>query len=241
MKNVINDLVGYDGLKIIQNSSYFNFSLESVLLPRFCEIKKDGMKIIDICTGNAPIPLILSTRTNKKIIGVELQKEIYELALKSVDVNNLSKQISIINEDVRNLDKVYGMDKFDLVTCNPPYFKVGNSSITNFNDIKAIARHEISLNLDDIFLISSKILKIGGIISMVHRPERFIEIITCMKKYGIEPKRVKFVYPKNDREANILLIEGIKGGKVGLKIESPLYIYDDDNNYTQELKNYINL
>lgn len=237
----INDLLGYSNLKIVQNDDWFKFSLDSVLLSNFTTINLRCTSIIDLCTGNTPIPLILSTRTNKKIIGVELQKEIYELALKSVCINNLSKQISIINEDVRNLDKVYGMDKFDLVICNPPYFKVRNSSITNFNDIKAIARHEISLNLDDIFLISSKILKIGGIISMVHRPERFIEIITCMKKYGIEPKRVKFVYPKNDREANILLIEGIKGGKVGLKIESPLYIYDDDNNYTQELKNYINL
>lgn len=237
----VNDLLGYSNLKIVQNDEWFKFSLDSVLLSNFTTINLRCTSIIDLCTGNAPIPLILSTRTNKKIIGVELQKDIYELALKSIDINNLSKQISIINEDVRNLEKIYGMDKFDLVTCNPPYFKVGNNSITNFNDIKALARHEISLNLDDIFLVSSKILKIGGIISMVHRPERFIEIITSMRKYGIEPKRVKFVYPKNGKDANILLIEGIKGGKVGVKIESPLYIYDDNNNYTHELKHYINL
>lgn len=236
----INDLLGYSNLKIVQNDEWFKFSLDSVLLANFATINLRCSNIIDLCTGNAPVPLILSTYTKRKIIGVELQKEIYELALKSVEINNLSSQIEIVNEDVKCLQKLYGNDKFDLVTCNPPYFKVDSNSIINSNNVKAIARHEKDLTLDDIFLVSSRLLKIGGIISMVHRPERFIEIIECMKRFGIEPKRVKFVYPKYGKDSNILLIEGIKGGKKGIKIESPLYVYDN-NNYTMELKKYINM
>lgn len=236
----MNDLLGYKNLKIAQNEEWFKFSLDSVLLANFVTINLRCSNILDLCTGNAPVPLILSNRTKKKIIGVEIQSEIYLLAKKSVSINNLDSQIEIINEDVKNLNSIYKNDYFDLITCNPPYFKLNQSTMVNNNFIKSVARHEIMLNLDDVFMVSSKLLKNGGIISLVHRPERFIEIIDLMRKYNIEPKRVKFVYPKKDKESNIMLIEGIKNGNSGIKFESPLYVYDDNNNYTSQLQEYIN-
>ena len=234
----INDLLDYNGLKIVQNSDWFKFSIDSVLLANFATVNLRMKSILDLCSGNAPVPLILSTRTNKKIVGVEVQKEVYDLAVKSVNLNNLSDRIEILNYDVRKLCDIYKSDSFDLITCNPPYFKLNNMSVVNNNDIKSIARHEIMLNLDDIFLVSSKLLKNGGIISMVHRPDRLLEIIESMKKYSIEPKRIKFVYPRYGEDANILLIEGSKNGNSSLKIESPLYIYDE-NGYTSSYKKYI--
>lgn len=235
----INDLLNYNGLKIVQNSDWFKFSIDSVLLANFATVNLRTKSILDMCSGNAPVPLILSLRTDKKIIGVEIQKDIYELAVKSVKLNNLNDRIEILNYDVKKLMDVYSMDSFDLITCNPPYFKLCDNSVINSNDIKSIARHEIKLNLDDIFKVSSKLLKNGGIISMVHRPSRLIDIIDTMKKYSIEPKKIKFVYPKYGEDSNILLIEGIKGGKSSLKVESPLYIYDENGNYTSSFLEYI--
>lgn len=235
----INDLLNYNGLKIVQNSDWFKFSIDSVLLANFATVNLRASNILDMCSGNAPVPLILSTRTKKKIIGVELQKQVYELAVKSVNLNNLDDRIEILNYDVRLLCDIFKLDSFDLITCNPPYFKLDEMSVINDIDIKAFARHEIMLNLDDIFSVSSKLLKNGGIISMVHRPSRMIEIIDTMKKYSIEPKRIKFIYPKYGSESNILLIEGVKNGNSSLKVESPLYIYDDNNNYTSSFKEYI--
>ena len=234
----INDLLHYKGLKIVQNDEWFKFSIDSVLLANFATVNLRMNNILDMCCGNAPVPMILSTRTKRKIIGVELQDKVYDLAVKSVRLNGLDDRIEIINYDVRKLCDKYLCDSFDLITCNPPYFKIEDESIVNDNSIKSVARHEIMLNLDDLFKVSSKLLKNGGIISIVHRPERFIEIIEVMKKYSIEPKRVKFVYPKYGRNANILLIEGIKNGNSSLKIESPLYIYDE-NGYTTSFKKYI--
>ncbi len=235
----INDLLGYSNLKIIQNDEWFKFSLDSVLLANFATVNLRCSSILDLCTGNAPVPLILSMRTNKKIIGVELQNEVYLLAKKAISINNLDSRIEIINEDVKKLTTIYNSDSFDLITCNPPYFKVNEGTKTNDNSIKSIARHEIMLSLDDIFSVSSKLLKINGIISLVHRPERFIEIIDTMRKYNIEPKRVRFVYPNSKKDSNILLIEGTKNGKSGIKFEPPLYVYDDNGNYTIQLQKYI--
>ena len=231
----VNDLLNYNGLKIVQNTEWFNFSLDSVLLAYFAQLK-DNMKIIDLCTGNAPIPLFLSTKTNSKIIGVELQKEVYELAKKSVAINNLCSQINIINEDVNNIVNLFDSDTFDLITCNPPYFKNYKDSIINENYIKAIARHEIKLKLDDIFLCARKILKNKGKIVLVHRTERLIDIITIMRKLNIEPKRIRFVYPFSDSLSNLVLIEGVKNGKTGLKIEKNLVIHNNDGTYTNEVK-----
>jgi tRNA1(Val) A37 N6-methylase TrmN6 len=233
---VINYLVGYKDLKIVQNTEWFNFSLDSVLLANFVTIRTNTKKIIDLGTGNAPIPLILSTRTKGEIIGVEIQKPVYDLALKSIEINNLKDRIRIINEDAKVIDKMFETDTYDVITSNPPYFKYNGISLVNNNDCKAIARHEVLLSIDEIFRISRKLLKNGGILAIVHRPERLMEILNKMKQYNIEPKRIRFVYPKENMDCNIVLIEGTKNGKEGLKILPPLFVHDSNGEYTEEVK-----
>lgn len=233
---IVNSLLNYKDLKIVQNTDWFNFSLDSVLLANFVSINKNTNKIIDFCTGNGPIPLMLSTKSNAKIIGVELQKEIYELAKKSIEINNLQDKIEILNMNVKDLSIKYETDTFDVITCNPPFFKVNENSILNKNDVKAVARHEIEINLNDIFSVARKILKNNGVISIVHRPERLVEIIEIMKKNNIEPKKIRFVYPKLNSECNIVLVEGSKNGNPGLKILPPLYVHDEEGRYLEEIE-----
>lgn len=234
-ENVINDLVGYSNLKIVQNTSYFNFSLESVLLPRFCDIKKGKMKIMDLCTGNAPIPLILSTLTDSNIIGIEVQKEVYSLAVQSVKINNLENQIKIVNMDVKDLGTEYETDSFDLITCNPPYFKYLESSNINENQIKSIARHEIMITLEDIIKVGRKLLKNNGSLVMVHRTERLSEIIKLLEDSNLTPKRIRFIYPKEGENSNLVLVDARKNGNVGLKVLPPLICHNEDGSYTKEV------
>lgn len=235
---VLNYLLGYENLKIYQDTDMFNFSLDSILLPNFVTLNKNTKQILDIGTGNAVIPIVLSTKTNALITGVEIQEDAYNLAVKSVKYNNLEEQIKLINADVKELYKEYESDVFDVITCNPPFFKVYEDSRKNLSDYKTIARHEICLNLDDIMKISSKLLKNNGVIGMVHRPERLVDIILSMKKYNIEPKKIQYVYPKHNSESHILLIEGRKNGKEGLKVLNPLYAHDENGNYTEEIQKY---
>lgn len=232
---VINDLVYFDDIKIVQNKNYFNFSLDSILLPNFVNLTEKTKKILDLCTGNAPIPLVLSTKTNAKITGIEIQKEIYDLAVESIEINKLKEKIEIINDDVKNASKRFETDTFDIITCNPPYFKKKENSITNDNKIKSIARHEIEIQLEDIIKISKKLLKNGGSLCMIHRTDRFSEVLDNMKKNNIEPKRIRFIYPKLNKESNLFLIDGKKNGNVGLKILPPLYVHNNDGSYTEEV------
>ena len=234
VENVINDLVGYDNLKIVQNSNYFNFSLESVMIPRFC-VLKNNMKIIDFCTGNAPIPMILSTLTDSNIIGVELQKEIYNLAVQSVKINNLEDRITLLNMNVLDIFNVYETDSFDLITCNPPYFRVNEFSNLNNNMIKSIARHEIEIKLEDICRISKKLLKNNGSLVLVHRTDRLSEIINMLLKYNLQPKRIRFLYPKELENSNLVLIDARKNGNIGLKVLPPLICHNMDGSYTKEV------
>lgn len=212
----------------------FNFSLDTVLLANFCTITKDVKKIVDFGTNNAAIPLILSRRTNKPIIGVEIQKEAVELAKKNITLNNLDDQIEIVHSDIKEF--VNYSIKVGLVVCNPPFFKVDEDSNLNDNEFLTIARHEIKINLEEIIKSAAKILDNRGKFAMVHRPQRMIEILNLMQKYDIEPKRIKFVYPKYNKESHILLVEGIYKGKKGLKIEPPLYAHNDDGSYSDEVK-----
>lgn len=231
----INDLVYFKDIKIVQNKDYFNFSLDSVLLPNFVEITRKTKKILDMCTGNAPIPLILSTKTDAKIYGVELQKEVYDLAKETIKINKLDNQIELINDNIKNLKKIFDTETFDIITCNPPYFKKKDDSIINENKIKSIARHELEMELEDVMIISKALLKNEGSLVLVHRTDRLIEIIELMKKHNIEPKRMRLIYPKVNAESNLVLIDGRKNGKEGLKILPPLYIHNDDNSYTSEV------
>ena len=233
---VKNRLLNFDNMVIYQDNDYFLFSLDSVLLANFVTLKLTDKKIIDFCTGNAPIPMLMSFRTKARIFGVELQKYIYDMALASIKENKLDKQIEIVNLDVREISKLYSAESFDVVTCNPPYFKYKTDSLINEKLGKSIARHEIYLKLENIIEMARFLLKNGGTFAMVHRPERLIEIINLMQKYNLEPKKIRFVYPKSGKNANMILIEGVKNGKNGLKIENPLIVYDDNGNYVEEIK-----
>jgi len=193
---VINDLLGYNNIKIIQDNEMFNFSLDSVLLPNFITINKNIKRVLDIGCGNAPIPLILSSKTNAEIIGVEIQKKVSCLAQESVKLNKLENQITIINEDIKTLKDKYPTEYFDIITCNPPYFEIKDQSKLNASDYKTIARHEVTLDLENLLSISKKLLKNNGTLGIVHRPERLTDILTLMRKYNIEPKKIRFVYPK---------------------------------------------
>ena len=236
----INDLVGYKKLKIVQNNDWFKFSLESVLLPCFVIINKNVNKILDLCTGNAPIPLVLSTKTKAKIYGVEIQKDVYDLAKKSVDINNLSNQIEIINDDVKNISNKFESDTFDIITCNPPYFKDVDTSKKNDDIHKIIARHEVNLTMDDLAKVVRKLLKNDGKFYLVHRTERFLELTNLLMSYNIMPKRVRFIYPKENTESNLFMLEAVKNGKVGLKLESPLYVHNNDGSYKDEILKMFN-
>ena len=235
---VINYLLGYKDLKIVQDNVMFNFSLDSVLLPNFVTINKKIKRILDVGCGNAPIPLILSTKTDAKITGIEIQKEVYDLAMESIKINKKEDQITIINKDINDYYKEVETDFYDVITCNPPFFKYKETSNINKNDYKTIARHEVKLNLNQLFNIAKKLLKNNGVIAIVHRPERFVEVVEEMKKNNIEPKRAQFVYPKKNMEANIMLIEGSKNGKPGLKILPPIYSHQDNGEYTDDVKKY---
>lgn len=232
---VKNKLLNFDAI-IYQNNEWFKFSLDSVLLANFVTINYRTKNILDIATGNAPIPMLLTFRTSAKIYGIEVQTEVYNLGVKSILENNMQNQIKIINDDIKNYQNYFKSNYFDVIVSNPPYFEVNNQKVINTNDVKSIARHEILITLEEIVKISSTLLKKGGIFSLVHRPERLIEIIELMKKYNIEPKKIQFVYTNLEKDAKIILIEGIKYGNKGLKINKPLYIYESDGNYTKEVK-----
>ncbi|MDT2048759.1 SAM-dependent methyltransferase [Priestia aryabhattai] len=229
-------LLADESMRIIQSHSVFSFSLDAVLLSNFAYVPIKKGNIIDLCTGNGVIPLFLSKRTNAKITGVEIQERLSSMATRSVDYNNLSNQINVVLGDLKDMPQKLGHGKYDVVTCNPPYFPTPKVDEQNKNEHYAIARHEIHCNLEDVIRVSSQLVKQGGKVSLVHRPGRLVDIITLMRAYRLEPKRLQFIYPKKNKEANTILIEGIKDGNADLKILPPLVVYKEDNEYTNELK-----
>lgn len=235
---VLNYLLGYENLKIYQDTDMFHFSLDSILLPNFVTIRKNTKNILDIGTGNAVIPMILSTRTKANITGIEIQEKSYQLGVKSVDHNRLENQIHLLHADVKEYAEKCESDQYDVITCNPPFFKIGEESHLNDTYEKTIARHEIKLNIEDVIKISRKLLKNNGTLAIVHRPERLIEILLLMKQNNIEPKKIQFVYPKHNKNANILLIEGTKNGKPGLQVLNPIYSHEENGQYTEQVQKY---
>ncbi len=230
---VINNVLGFDGIKIVQDSEGFKFSLDSVLLANFVTLNKSTKKIMDIGSGNGIIPILLSLKTDAHIDGVEIQRECYLNSLESIKLNKMDN-ISIFNDDIKDFYKTLESDTYDVVVSNPPYF-MGN--IHNINEMKKIARHSLSLDYKDVIVISKKILKNNGLLSIVHRPENLMDILMFMRSNNIEPKKIRFVYPYKGKNANILLVEGAKNGKPGLKVMDPLYVYENGN-YTEEIKKY---
>lgn len=226
---------------IYQNDEWFKFSLDSVLLANFVTIHLRCKRIIDLCSGNAPIPMLLSIRTNARIDGIELQKCIYDLGTISIEENKLGSRIHLIHGDIREINKYYKSDSFDTVVCNPPYFKTNDSGYFNNNEVKSIARHEVSLNLRDVFQCARFLLKNGGNFAMVHRSERFIEIVSLMRECNLEPKKVRFVYPKDGKNSDLFLIEGVKNGNIGMKILPSLIIHNEDGSYADEVREYFDI
>ncbi|WML42505.1 tRNA1(Val) (adenine(37)-N6)-methyltransferase [Neobacillus sp. PS3-40] len=223
-------------LRIIQSPSVFSFSLDAVLLAKFVYVPIQKGNLIDLCSGNGVIPLFLSTRTKGHITGVEIQERLFDMAQRSIDYNGLKERLHMICGDINNMPKEMGHGKFDIVTCNPPYFITPSSEEINLNEHLAIARHEILCTLDDAIRVSSQLVRTGGKVAFVHRPDRLIDIITYMRQYRLEPKRVQFVHPKNGKDANMILVEATKDGNTGLKILPPLVVYNEDNEYTPEIR-----
>lgn len=235
----LNDLLDYPNRKIYQNTEWFSFSLDSVLLANFVSLLPSCRKILDIGSGTAPIPLVLSLKTKANIVGIEIQEEVAQLAQKSVIYNHLEDQIQIVCDDIKNYTRQKKSDFFDVIVSNPPYFKVSDGFFSNMDDHKTIARHEVTLELEEVFKCVKKLLKNNGVFAMVHRTERLVEILDLFKQYGIEPKRIQLIYPKQNQESNLVLIEGAKHGKVGLKVLPPLVIHDEENQYTQQYFNFL--
>ncbi|MFZ4454498.1 tRNA1(Val) (adenine(37)-N6)-methyltransferase [Salibacterium aidingense] len=230
------DYIG-GGRHIIQSSQVFAFSLDAVLLARFTYVPLTKGSIIDLCSGNGVIPLVLSARSSVPITGVEIQPKLADMAVRSA-VYNQTPQISIMEDDVRNPELSKKIGQADLVTCNPPYFSTPSEGEKNRSPYFTLARHEEHGTLEDIISAASGLVKQKGKVSMVLRPERMVELLTTFRKYRIEPKRMKIIYPKAGKDANILLTEGIKDGKPGLTCHPPLTVYDAKGNYTEEFKSY---
>jgi tRNA1(Val) A37 N6-methylase TrmN6 len=230
------DFLLAEDLRIIQSPSVFSFSLDAVLLARFAYVPIRSGKIVDLCAGNGAIPLFLSARTNADITAVELQERLANMAERSIQYNGLENRIRMVHDDVIGIAAKIGYEIYDTVTCNPPYFPAEGASEKNLLEHVAIARHEIHLTLEQAIQSASELLKQGGKAAFVHRPGRLLDIVTAMRANRLEPKRIRFVYPKEGKEANTLLIEGIKDGKPDLKVLPPLYVYDTDGEYTDEVR-----
>lgn len=233
---VRNNLLNYKGKYIYQDTDCFMFSLDSVMLANFVNIKFNDKVIMDLATGNAPIAMLLSLKTDAKIIGIELQEEIYKLGVKSIKENKMDKQINLYNMDIKEIDTKFESESVDVVVCNPPFFKTTSLKHLNTIDVKTIARHEVRFDLDMLFKSVRYILKNKGTFAMVHRPERLAEIIDKMRQYGIEPKRIQFCYPKEGKNANMLLIEGVKNGNPGIKVMPSIIVHDNDGNYNEVIR-----
>lgn len=228
---VLNDLLGYEGMQLIQRNDMLNFSLDSVLLSHFVSIPAKAKTIIEFGTGNAPIPLFLSTRTKAKIHALDIQPEAIDLARRNVQLNNLEDQVEVALCDVTEIREHFASQAADVVLSNPPFFQVGERRQLNENELLTIARHEVKLTLTQLVESASYVLNNNGYFAMVHRPDRLIEIVEVLKAHNLEPKRVQFVYPKEGKDANILLIEARKNGQPGLKILPPFIVHNADGSY----------
>lgn len=232
---VINDLLGYDGLKIIQRTDMFHFSLDSTLLADFVVTTAKTKNIIDLGTGNAPIPLFLSLKTDASIIGVDIQEAVYDLAKRSVELNKLSNQIIIKHQDIKGIHKKYENGVFDIVTCNPPFFKYIETSNVNKNEYKTIARHEVLITLEDVIKEAKRLLTTKGSLYLVHRTERLMDLMVLLDKHKYSVKRLRFVYSKAGEQSNMVLLEASNNGQTIVKVDPPLYVHEEDG-YTEEIR-----
>lgn len=223
-----------NGYQIIQQTKGFCFGMDAVLLSGFAVVKP-GERALDLGTGTGIIPILLEAKTEgEHFTGLEIQEEVADMAERSVKLNGLEDRIDIIRGDIREAGRIFGGASFDVVTTNPPYMN-DSHGLKNPDLPKAIARHEVLCTLEDVVREGARVLKSGGRMYMVHRPHRLIEIITMMTKYKLEPKRMKLVHPFVDKEANMVLIEAVRGGRSMIKVEKPLIVYKEPGVYTDEI------
>ena len=220
---VLNDILGYKGLKLFQDPDCFCFSLDSVVLANYCNIRVRDSKIVEFCSGNGVVSIIMSQRTKANIIGIEIQEKLYNMANESLNINNLNERITFINEDIK--EYVKGKDNnVDLIVCNPPYFKYDQNNKINDSIEKQIARHEICITLEQVIETASKIINHSGSLYLVHRCDRFVEILDLFKKYRFGLRKLQFVYDNYNSNSCFLLIEAKYECKDDLKVLKPLYI-----------------
>lgn len=223
-----------NGYGIIQNKTKFCFGMDAVLLSGFARVKP-GERVIDLGTGTGIIPILLEAKyEGEHYTGLEIQKDMADMAARSVALNGLENKISIVEGDILNAGTIFGLAQFDVVTSNPPYMNDAHG-LKNPDLPKAIARHEILCTLEDVVREASRLLRPGGRFYMVHRPHRLIEIITALTSYKLEPKRMKMVHPYVDKEANMVLIEAVRGGRSMMKVEAPVVVYREPGVYTDEI------
>lgn len=233
----LNYLLGYKNRKIYQSKEYFSFTLDSVLLAEFVKLKSTATKILDIGSGTGAIPLILSLKTEAIIDAVEIQEDLFYLLKKSVSYNQLNKQINIYNEDIKNSQLLDRNNYYDNIVCNPPYFK---ETKNNQKEARSIARHEISLNLEDVAKVSKKLLKNNGKLSIVYDAKRLVEALQLLEKNNLIPKRIQFIHTSLKKEASIFLLECVKNGRKNLKIEPPFVLYQEDGKKTKQYEQLLN-
>ncbi len=222
------------GLKLIQKQQGFRFGVDAVLLSDFANIKNKH-RVVDLCTGTGIIPFLAYGKYNpKEVIGLEIQDDMVEMANRSSELNDITDIVKFVHGDLKDKKLIDSLGKFDVVTVNPPY-KLNNAGIVNQNDKLAIARHEVMCTLEDVIIASRRLLKDNGRMFIVHRPERLADIFGLMRKYKIEPKRVRMVQPNTKKAPNIVLVEGQRDGGAFLKWEETLYVYDDNGNYSEEI------
>ena len=239
MKSLVHDDERLDdlqikGYKIIQHPDKFCFGMDAVLLSGFATVC-EGEKVLDLGTGTGILPILLEAKyPGEHYIGLEIQAESAEMARRSVIYNDLQDKIDIIEGDIKEASKIFGKASMDVITSNPPYM-TNHHGLKNPNDAKAIARHELLCSLDDVVRETAAVLKPRGRAYFVHRPSRLVEIFEAMRKYRIEPKRMRLVYPYVNKEPNMVLIEGVRGGRPQLTVESPLIVYDKPGKYNEEI------
>lgn len=222
------------GLRLIQKKEGFRFGVDAVLLANFAKVKR-GMRVIDLCTGTGIVPFIIAGKTEAaSITGIEIQEEFVEMANRSVKINDLGDRVSFINGDLKDEKNIKTIEKANIITVNPPY-KLANSGILNPTDKMAVARHEVCCTLEDVIVASRRLLKDNGRLYMVHRPERLADILCLMRKHKIEPKTIRMVHPNTKKAPNIVLVEGQRDGGAFLKWEPPLYVYNDEGGYSEEI------
>ena len=227
------------GLRIIQDPARFCFGMDAVLLTGFIQEgiggrSMAGEDLLDLGTGTGIIPLLMSAKSDcRTLTGLEIQKDSAQMAMRSVELNGIGDRVRILQGDIKEADAMFAPASFAIVTCNPPYM-IGGHGLQNPDSPKAIARHEVLCDFEDVAR-ARKLLKSGGHFYLVHRPFRLAEIMTTLREYGLEPKRMRLVYPYVDREPNMVLLDCVRGGRPRLSVEKPLIVYKEPGVYTDEI------